>query len=75
MIRWLVSRALGNYTRHWTSLDIGNGSLTIVSVRPNGETRLILYSDVGHLPVELQTWAGRGAGWSETKEPGPRVGR
>jgi len=63
VIRWFVCRALGNDVRHWTSLDIGNASLTIVSVRPDGSTRVILFSDVGHIPVEKQTWAGRGAGW------------
>ena len=66
VIRWFVSRALGNDVRHWTSLDIGNASLTIVAVRPDGTTRLVLYSDVGHIPVKKQTWAGRGAGWSKT---------
>lgn len=68
VIRWFVSRALGNDTRHWTSLDIGHASLTIVSVRPDGGTRLIVYSDVGHIPVAKQTWAGRGAGWGAVKK-------
>jgi len=67
VIRWFVNRALGNDVRHWTSLDIGNASLTIVSVRPDGSTRLILFSDVGHIPVAKQTWAGRGAGWSAAR--------
>ena len=65
VIRWLVNRALANDVRHWTSLDIANGSLTIIAVRPDGTTRLVLYSDVGHLPVAKQTWAGRGAGWGK----------
>lgn len=68
VIRWFVNRALGNDTRHWTSLDIGNASLTIVGVRPDGGTRLVIYSDVGHLPVAKQTWAGRGAGWGTLKK-------
>jgi serine/threonine-protein phosphatase PGAM5 len=63
VIRWFVNRALGNDVRHWTSLDIGNASLTVISVRPDGSTRLILFSDVGHIPVSKQTWAGLGAGW------------
>jgi len=25
----------------------------------------VMYSDVGHIPVEKQTWAGRGAGWGK----------
>jgi serine/threonine-protein phosphatase PGAM5 len=65
VIRWFVSRALGNDVRHWTNLDIGNASLTIVAVRPDGTTRLVMYSDVGHLPIAKQTWAGRGPGWSK----------
>ena len=68
VIRWFVNRALGNDTRHWTSLDIGNASLTIVGVRPDGGTWLVIYSDVGHLPVAKQTWAGRGAGWGTLKK-------
>ena len=66
VIRWFVNRALANDVRHWTSLDIGNASLTIVAVQPDGTTRVVLYSDVGHLPVAKQTWAGRGAGWGTT---------
>lgn len=65
VIRWFVNRALANDVRHWTSLDIGNASLTIVAVQPDGTTRVVLYSDVGHLPVAKQTWAGRGAGWGK----------
>ena len=68
VIRWFVNRALGNDVRHWTSLDIGNGSLTILAVRPDGSARLVMYSDVGHLPVEKQTWAGRGPGWGPARK-------
>ena len=63
VIRWLVSRALANDVRHWLSLDIANASITVIAVRPDGTTRLVVYSDVGHLPLEKQTWVGRGAGW------------
>ena len=66
VIRWFVNRALGNDVRHWTSLDIANASLTVIAVSPNGSARLVLYSDVGHLPLEKQTWLGRGAGWGKT---------
>jgi len=66
VIRWFLNRAIGNDVRHWTSLDIGNASLTIIAVRADGTTRLVMYSDVGHLPVEEQTWAGRGGGWGKT---------
>ena len=63
VIRWFVNRAIGNDTRHWTSLDIGHASLTVIAVRPDGGIRLVMFSDVGHIPVGEQTWAGRGAGW------------
>lgn len=62
-IRWTVAKALGMDVRTWTHLDIGNGSLTVISVRADGTARLAMYSDVGHIPVEKQTWAGTGGGW------------
>lgn len=65
VIRWLVAKATGNDVRKWYAADIGNASLTAIAVRPDGSVRLVLYSDVGHLPPELQTWAGRGPGWSK----------
>ncbi len=63
VIRWMVSRALNADTKRWHLMDIGNASLTVLAVRPDGSTRLVMYSDVGHLPLAKQTWAGRGAGW------------
>ena len=68
VIRWFVNRALGNDVRHWTSLDIGNASLTVIAVRADGTARLVMFSDVGHLPVAKQTWAGKGAGWGSPKQ-------
>jgi serine/threonine-protein phosphatase PGAM5 len=65
VIRWFVSRAVSGDPRHWLSMDIGNGSLTILAVRPDGSVRLVCFSDVGHLPVSKQTWLGRGAGWGK----------
>ena len=63
VIRWTLMRALGADTKHWSDQDIGNGSLSIIAVRTDGSIRLAMYSDVGHLPVEKQTWSGRGGGW------------
>ena len=71
VIRWLVAKATGNDVRKWYAADIGNASLTAVAVRPDGSLRLVLYSDVGHLPPALQTWAGKGPGWG--KAAGPAV--
>ncbi len=63
VIRWFLNRALANDVRQWTSMDIGHASLTVIAVRPDGTTRVVIFRDVGHLPLEKQSWAGRGAGW------------
>jgi serine/threonine-protein phosphatase PGAM5 len=63
VIRWTLMRALGADTKHWSDQDAGNCSVSIFAVRPDGSIRLAMYSDVGHLPVEKQTWSGRGGGW------------
>ncbi len=63
VIRWFVSRAMSGDTRRWADMDIGNASISLIAVRPDGTTRLVMFSDVGHLPVEKQTWSGRGGGW------------
>ena len=63
VIRWFVARALGADTRRWITMAMGNASLTILAVKPDGSVRLVMYSDVGHLPVDKQTWTGRGPGW------------
>ena len=63
VIRWFVARALQADPKLWTTMGIGNASLTILAVRPDGSARLLMYSDVGHLPVDKQTWTGSGPGW------------
>jgi len=64
VIRWMLMKALGADTKHWANQDAGNAALTIIAVRPDGSTRLVTYSDVGHLPVAKQTWSGRAGGWT-----------
>lgn len=64
VIRAFVSRTLAGDATHWLRMDIGNASLTVLAVRPDGSPRLIVFSDVGHLPVSQQTWTGKGAGWN-----------
>ncbi len=68
IIRWTLMKTVGADTKNWLNMDCGNGSLTIVAVRPDGSTRLVMYSDVGHVPVEKQTWSGRGGGWVGVKK-------
>jgi serine/threonine-protein phosphatase PGAM5 len=63
VIRWTLMRAVGADTKNWLNSDIGNGSLTIIAVRPDGSLRLVMYSDDGHIPWEKQTWSGKGGGW------------
>jgi hypothetical protein len=36
----------------------------VIAVRSDGSTRLAVFSDASHIPVEKQTWTGRGAGWN-----------
>jgi serine/threonine-protein phosphatase PGAM5 len=64
VIRWFVARVLMGDSRRWHLMEIANASLTILAVRPDGTSRLVSFSDVGHLPVARQTWTGKGAGWS-----------
>jgi serine/threonine-protein phosphatase PGAM5 len=63
IIRWTMVRAMGTDTKDWLNFDCGNASITIIAVRPDGSIRPVMYSDVGHIPVEKQTWSGRGGGW------------
>jgi serine/threonine-protein phosphatase PGAM5 len=67
VIRWTLMRALGADTKHWSDQDAGNCSLSIIAVRPDNSIRLVMYSDVGHIPVEKQTWSGKGGGWVKTR--------
>jgi len=64
VIRWFTSKALHLDTQRWPDYDIGNCSITVIEVRPDGATRLAAFSDTGHMPPTMQTWTGRGAGWS-----------
>lgn len=67
VIRWMVTRALGNDPSKWLRMDIANASITVIAVRPDGSTRLVLYSDASHVPIAKQTWSGRGVGWVTPK--------
>jgi serine/threonine-protein phosphatase PGAM5 len=64
VIRWTLCKAMGIDPLHWRRFTIGNGSLTVLVVAPDGVVRLAAYSDTGHIPVEKQTWTGKGAGWT-----------
>jgi serine/threonine-protein phosphatase PGAM5 len=65
VIRWFVTKALGVDTKQWGSMDIANGSITIITIRPDSVVRLVTFDAFAHIPVEKQTFAGRGPGWVE----------
>ncbi len=73
VIRWLTSKALHLDTQRWPDYDIANCSITVIQVRSDSTTRLAVFSDAGHLPPAMQTWTGRGAGWSPPEPPMPPV--
>ena len=72
VIRWMVARALAVDTRRWSKMDIANGSLTVIAVSPDGSTKLLMFSDVGHLEPGKQTWLGVGNGWGMAPPPPAR---
>jgi serine/threonine-protein phosphatase PGAM5 len=54
-IRYLVTRVLKVNSLSWLGMAIGNCSLTVVRIDPDGSMRLLAFSDVGHLPFNMQT--------------------
>ncbi len=74
VIRWFVTRAIGADPRQWAYMDIANGGLTIITIKPDGSTRLVVFNEVAHLPIAKQTWAGKGAGWGPPL-PAPKAMR
>jgi serine/threonine-protein phosphatase PGAM5 len=63
VIRWMVTRALGAPLDHWLRMDIGNCSLSILAIKPDGTARLVQFSDDAHIPLVKQTWSGSAGGW------------
>lgn len=58
VIRYFVTKALKVDTLAWLQMTIGNCSLTIVKIRPNGSIKLVSYNDLGHIPSSMQTLTG-----------------
>jgi len=54
VIRWLTSKALGLESKHWLRMSIGNCSITVIRVRPDGKCQVFAVGDIGHLPNRLQ---------------------
>ncbi len=69
VIRWFVCRALGVDTQHWLNMEIANCSLTVIQIHADGSIKLQVFNDVSHVPLEKQTWAGKGPGWPLPSQP------
>jgi len=55
VIRYFVTRVLGVDTESWLRMSIGNCSLTVIKIMPDGSKKLLSFGDVGHLPPNLTT--------------------
>jgi serine/threonine-protein phosphatase PGAM5 len=73
VIRWFVCRALGADTKQWINMEIANCSITIIQIRADGSIRLQMFNDVSHVPLDQQTWAGRGPGWPLPAQAKPKA--
>jgi len=58
VIRYFVTKVLRVDTMAWLQMSLGNCSLTIVRISPDGSMRLAAFSDMGHIPPNLQTETG-----------------
>ncbi len=59
VIRYFVTKVLGVDTMSWLVMSVGNSSLTVVRVNPDGTMKLLSVGDIGHLPPNLQTGLDR----------------
>lgn len=60
-VAWLVRDALDAPPVRWLGLNCGNAALTVIEYRDGTAPTVVLYNDMGHLPVELR-WTGFAAG-------------
>jgi serine/threonine-protein phosphatase PGAM5 len=58
VIRYFVMKALGVDATHWLQMTVGNASVTVIRVDPNGILQVLSVGDVGHLPPNLQSGYG-----------------
>jgi serine/threonine-protein phosphatase PGAM5 len=59
VIRYFVTKVLGVDTLSWLRMSVGNCSVTVVRINPDGSFKLLAVGDVGHLPSNLQTGVDR----------------
>ncbi len=58
VIRYFVTKVLSVETKVWLQMTIGNCSLTIVRISPEGSMKLVSFNDLGHIPSNMQTLTG-----------------
>ena len=58
VIRYFVTKVLNVDTMAWLQMTIGNSSLTIVNIKPDGSMKLVSFNDLGHITPNLQTLTG-----------------
>ena len=58
VIRYFVTKVLKVDTMSWLQMSIGNCSLTIIRIKPDGSMKLVSFNDVGHIPPNMQTETG-----------------
>jgi serine/threonine-protein phosphatase PGAM5 len=56
IIRYFISRALGDSVVKWARIALMQGSLTVMAVDPFGRAMLMSFNDVGHLPRKMHTF-------------------
>jgi serine/threonine-protein phosphatase PGAM5 len=70
VIRYFVTKVLGVDTMAWLRMSIGNCSLTVVRIKPDGAMKLLAFGDVGHLSPNLQTGLAGGGRSLVAPQPG-----
>lgn len=58
VIRYFVTKVLKADPMSWLQMSIGNCSLTIIRILPDGSMKLAAYDDMGHIPPNMQTETG-----------------
>jgi serine/threonine-protein phosphatase PGAM5 len=57
IIRYFVSRAMGDSVVKWARVSLTQASLTVIAVGPTpGRAMLMSFNDVGHLPPKMRTF-------------------
>jgi serine/threonine-protein phosphatase PGAM5 len=58
VIRYFVTKVLNVDPMAWLQMSIANCSLTIIRIKADGSMKLVSFSDVGHIPPNMQTETG-----------------